>query len=222
MRYRPDFHVVLRYWPAIQDAFFVTIKISIMAYVLAFLLGLLVALLLMSKNRMLFFAARAYAEVLRGTPEMVQILWIFYVLPITFGLRLGVMATGVIGLGISLSAYLGEVFRAGFKAVPRGHVEAARALGMSQIHTLFRIQLPEAVPVIVPLLMSNYILLLKRTSLLIAIGAPELLFRTRAIASDTFRPLELLTVAALLYLGLVFVLSFAVSHLETHVALPSR
>ena len=222
MKYRPDFHVVARYWPAIQNAFFVTIEISVVAYILAFALGFVLALMLMSRNRIFSYAGRAYAEVLRGTPELVQILWIFYVLPVTFGLRLGVMTAGIIGLAISLSAYLGEVFRAGFKAVPRGHGEAARALGMSQAHTLFRIQLPEAVPVIVPLLMSNYILLLKRTSLLTAIGAPELLFRTRSIASETFRPLEMLTVAAVLYLALVLVLSFAERRLEARVALPTR
>jgi polar amino acid transport system permease protein len=151
---------------------------------------------------------------LRGTPELAQIFWIYYALPIMLGIPVGALVTGTIGLGVSLSAYLAEIYRAGLMAVPRGNLEAARGLGMSRGQTLVRIQLPQAALVMIPGMMNYYVLMLKRTAYLLAIGVPELMFTTYRLGSQTYRPLELLTAAALLYLAVAFTFTFASRRVE--------
>ena len=214
MTYEPDLRVIAQYLPELSSALLVTLAISLASFVIALVLGLPMALASLSKIRPLSAIGVAAMEVFRGTPEMVQLLWVYYVLPIVFGLPVGAVVTGVLGLGVSLSAYLAEVYRAGLGSVPKGNVEAARGLGMSRSQTLFRIQLPQAALIMIPGMLSNYILLLKRTSLLLAIAVPELMFTAYRLSSVTFRPLELLSTVALTYLAITFSLSWAVRRIE--------
>jgi His/Glu/Gln/Arg/opine family amino acid ABC transporter permease subunit len=212
--YEPDPGVVLRYLPELLSGLSLTFTISVASFGIALVLGLPLALASMSRVRGLSAAGLGAMDILRGTPELVQIIWIYYALPILFGLPVGAVATGTIGLGVSLSAYLAETYRAGLSAVPRGNLEAARSLGMSRAQTLVRIQLPQAALIMIPGLMNYYVLMLKRTAYLLTIGVPELMFTSYRLGSVTYRPLEILTAAALMYLTVSFSLSYLSRRLE--------
>jgi His/Glu/Gln/Arg/opine family amino acid ABC transporter permease subunit len=207
--YQPDFGVVAHYFPELLGGLALTFLTSLASFGIALVLGLLLALASMAKQRPIRYLGLGTMDVLRGTPELAQIFWIYYAIPIILGMPVGGLVTGTVGLGISLSAYLAESYRAGLHAVPRGNIEAARSLGMSRAQTLVRIQLPQAALVMIPSMMNYYVLMLKRTAYLVAIGVPELMFTTYRLGSVTYRPLELLTAAAVLYLGVSIAFTYA-------------
>ena len=213
--YEPDPSVVVRYFPELLSGLTLTFLTSLASFGIALVLGLGLALASMSRRRAVSFLGLGTMDVLRGTPELAQIFWIYYAVPIVFGLPVGALVTGTIGLGVSLSAYVAETYRAGLSAVPRGNLEAARGLGMSRGQTLIRIQLPQAALVMIPGMMNYYVLMLKRTAYLLAIGVPELMFTAYRLGSVTYRPLELLTAAALLYLIVAFSFSVAGRRVES-------
>lgn len=212
--YEPDPGVVIRYLPDLLSGLWLTFVLSLASFGIALVLGLPLALASMSRARPVSIVGLGTIDILRGTPELAQIFWIYYAVPIIFGIPVGALVTGTIGLGVSLSAYLAETYRAGLSAVPRGNLEAARSLGMSRAQTLIRIQLPQAALVMIPGMMNYYVLMLKRTAYLLAIGVPELMFTAYRLGSVTYRPLELLTAAALLYLTVAVSLSFASRRVE--------
>jgi len=220
--YHADWGVALRYSDELLHGLLITFQLSLAAFALALFVGLVIALLRLSRYKSLNYLTIVYIEVFRGTPEMVQLVWAYYVLPMFFGLPLSSIATGIIVLGFSLSAYLAEVYRAGIESVPGGQVEAARALGLSRTHTFIRIILPQALRVMFAPMLNNYVLLLKRTSLLMAIAVPELMFASHRLSSYTYRPLEILTAAALLYLVITYPATIIVGQIEKRFALPAR
>jgi len=220
LRYYPDWGVALRYWPEIAHGLVLTFRISLLAFLLALVLGLPLGLCRLSKNKIAQRIASVFIEILRGTPEMVQLLWLYYVLPMVLRIPLTDITTGVLMLGISLTAYMAEVYRSGISSVTKGQIEAAKALGMSQVHTLSRIVIPQAMRVMIPPMLNNYVLVLKRVSLLMAIGVPELMYSSQRISSVTYRPLEVLSFAALLYVAVTYPATLLVRRLETRVSTP--
>jgi polar amino acid transport system permease protein len=214
MSYQPDFEVVLRYLPNLASGLLLSVEISAAAFAIALVAGLFIALASLSTSRPLALVGIGLLEVFRGIPEIVLLIWVYFVLPIVLGVPIGGIPAGIIGLGLLCSAYVAEIYRAGLRSVPRGNVEAARSLGMSRWQTLRRVQLPQAALVLIPGMMNNYILLLKGTSLLLALAVPELMFTAYRLGSISFRPLELLTAVALLYLAVTSSLSFFVRRVE--------
>ena len=193
-------------WDVIPDNFDflisgvgMTLFISAATLIFATLGGLLIAT--MSSSRLWAVRAVAYAfgEAVRNTPILVQLLWVYYVLPIVLGIKLDALSASITGLSIYSSAFIAEVFRAGIQAVPQGHREAAQVLGLSGTQTFFRIVLPQAVRLILPPLAANFVQLIKYSSLASVISVGEVTRRGMELSSSTFRPLEIFSFIGLIY-----------------------
>lgn len=199
--------------PILLQGMGMTVLVTLCALVLATLLGVLWALMRTSGVRWLVWPAMAFTNTIRGIPILVQLFYIYFVLP-ELGLDLTAFQAGVIGLGIAYSAYMGEVFRSGILAVDPGTIEAAESLGMTRARVLSRVVLPQAVRIVLPPYGNNLIMLLKDSSQASVITVAEMSTQARLIAASTFKNQEVWTLVALLYLCLSIPLIFLVSRLE--------
>ena len=194
--------------------FWATVTISTLAMMISLTIGLLVALLGISKRRAVFVLSRIYVEFFRSIPLLVMILWVYYGLHILTGVQFGVYMTGLICLAISDSAFTSEIFRAGLQSVKKGQGEAARSLGLSPYHTMRLIILPQVVRAVLPALGNQYVYVLKMSSLVSVIGFQELTRRANELTLTEFRPLEIYSFLVLEYLILILLVSWGVRLLE--------
>jgi polar amino acid transport system permease protein len=194
--------LVVRYGPSLLSGFAVTILCWAAGALLGMGLGFLLALLQRSAVRPLRWAARGYIEVIRGTPFLVQLFLLYSGGP-SIGLRLEATTAGIVGLGVYGSAYFAEIFRGGFLAVPKGHVEAAVSLGMSTPSVLRLVVLPEMLVAIVPGLVNMMIILTKETVILSIITVPELMYQMQTMAAETFAAFQTIFAMAAFYWLLV-------------------
>lgn len=208
-----------QYGPPLLRGAELTIGVTLLSMALALLLAVPLTLPRLAAarrsvfGRILGVCAQAYVEVMRGTPLILLIFYIYYVLPY-IGLTLSPLVAGVTALSLSYASYCSELYRAGIGAVPTTQTEAAYALGMSRRLTLWRIVLPQAVRPTIPGL-GNYLLtMFKDTALLSTIGVVELMFRANLIASNTFQYSQAYTAAMILYLVIAFPASRLVKRLE--------
>lgn len=191
----------------------VTLGLSIAAMALGLACGLAAALLRLSPNPFANSVARFYIWVMRGTPVLVQLIVIYTGLP-QLGIKLGVIDSAVLGLGINEGAYLAEIFRAGIMAVPHGQLEAAQALGLSRHQRMRLVVLPQALRIVVPPIGNSFNGMMKTSSLASVISMDELLRRTEMLIQVQFRVLELFTVASLYYLVLTTLWGFVQRRIE--------
>ncbi len=184
-----------------------------LAAVLAVVLGLLACFLRLSALRTLRWCGTFYAELFRNTPEYVLLVWVHFVPPLLLTLLLrsrinfSPMVSAVTALGLASSGYFTETFRAGIQSVPRGHVEAARSLGMSGVLTFRWVILPQAVRRILPEAMNQFISLLKSTTLVSLIAVPDLMYQVSMITQEQMRPMPLYSGAAIIYFVVILLLS---------------
>jgi polar amino acid transport system permease protein len=195
-----------------------TLIISAVTLVLAMIGGLAIALLDMSRWRVLRIIGITFGEIIRNTPILVQLLWVYYVLPIAFDIAIGSLAALIIGLSVYQSAFISEVYRSGIQAVPKGHREAAQVLGLTPLQTLRRIVLPQAIRMTLPPLASNFVQLIKFSSLGAVISVSEITRRGMELSSSTFRPLEIFTFIAVVYFFICWPLTMAIRFWERRVA----
>ncbi len=195
-----------------------TLIISATALVFAMLGGLLLAVVDMSR----FFAVRAigiaFGELIRNTPILVQLLWVYYVLPIVFGLRITSLAALLIGLSVYMAAFISEVYRSGIQAVPKGQKEAAQVLGLTPFQSFRRIVLPQAIRLTLPPLASNFVQLIKYSSLGSVISVTEITRRGTELSASTFRPLEIFSFIAVVYFCICWPLAMAIRVWERRLA----
>ncbi|SOE49012.1 putative inner membrane component of binding-protein-dependent transport system [plant metagenome] len=199
--------------PDLGQALVITIQATVLGMALAVTLGLLLAMGRRAPWAVLSYPVAFVIEFVRSTPLLVQIYFLFYVLP-GLGLQLSPLTTGVLALGIHYAAYCAEVYRAGIEGVPRGQLEAARALNLSSWRTATGIVLPQAIPPVVPALGNYLIAMFKDTPLLSAITVVEVLQQSKIIGSATFRYTEPLTLVGVMFLVLSLVAAFGVRQLE--------
>lgn len=205
--------LVLHYLPYILQGVTVTIRLTFFSLLLSIVLGLVGAIARTSRSRILRGLATAYVEIIRGTPALLQLFIIYFGLA-NYQVRLSGMTAAIIALGVLGGAYLSETFRAGIEAVDRGQVEAAKSLGMRGPVIMRRIVLPQAVLIILPPFGNFVIGLIKDTSLALTISVPELMYRSYDVSSQTFRSMEVFTIAGLIYLAICYPLSRGVKYLE--------
>lgn len=195
-----------------------TLLISAITLVLAVLIGLLLVVMDLSK----FWPARVIAttigELVRNTPILVQLLWVYYVLPIVFNISIDAFTACIIGLSVYSSAFIAEVYRAGIQSVPAGHREAAQVLGLSPTQSFFRIVLPQAIRTIMPPLAANFVQLVKYSSLAAVISVTEITRRGMELSSSTFRPLEIFSFVALVYFVICWPLAQSIRIWERRLA----
>jgi len=193
-----DFSLYLRYGPALASGFAVTLLCWFAGAAIGIVIGFCIALLQRVPFVWLTAPTRAYIEIVRGTPFLVQLFLLYDGGP-SIGLRLDDTTTGVIALGIYGSAYFAEIFRGGFAAVPPVQVEAAVSLGMTAWTIMRRIRLPIMLVAIVPALTNMLIILSKETVVLSIITVPELMYQMQTMAAETFAAFETILAMALLY-----------------------
>jgi polar amino acid transport system permease protein len=180
--------------------------------------GLLMGLTRLSSYSFLRLIGRAYVEIFRCTPLLVQLVWFFYALPILIGVNINAVTAGVLALSLYGGSFYAEIFRAGIVSIETGQIEAGDALGMTRAQNMRRIVLPQAFKRMVPPLLSQCILQFKNTSLLSTLAIPELLYQGQIIAHDTYRPLETYTFIAIGYLVILFPLTLVVQRIEQKLA----
>jgi polar amino acid transport system permease protein len=195
-----------------------TLVISAVTLVLAMIGGLIIALLDMSRWWPARIIGITFGEIIRNTPILVQLLWVYYVLPIVFNVGIESLTALIIGLAVYQSAFMSEVYRAGIQAVPKGHREAAQVLGLTPIQTFRRIVLPQAIRMTLPPLASNFVQLIKFSSLGAVISVTEITRRGMELSSSTFRPLEIFTFIAVVYFFICWPLAMAIRIWEQRLA----
>ncbi len=213
-----DFGFTLEILPQLLEGLGVTVLATLGGMVVALLLGGLWALLRRSERWWLSAPASLSVQFLRNTPLLIQLYFVFYVLP-ELGLSLPPLACGIIGLGVQYSAYFAEIYRAGIEGVASGQWEAAKALDVGPATTFTRIVLPQAMRASLPAIGNRFIGMFKDSALLAAITVAELLQRAKEIGSDTFRYLEPMTLVGLLFLAVTLVASRSLTLLERRLEL---
>ena len=204
--------------PRLLDAFWLTIRLTAVGMTIALVLGLIVAVIRYPRIPVLSHVFDFYVLFIRGTPLLVQIFAVYFILP-EYGLTLSNFAAGVLVLGINYSAYTAEVYRAGIEALPTGQWEASTALNLPRARTWTKIVLPQSIPPTIPVLGNYLIQMFKDTALLYAIGSPEVMTVARQIGQSEGRFLEPLTIAGLMYLVISYVSALAIRRLERRYAL---
>jgi polar amino acid transport system permease protein len=207
------------YWNDFVRASWLTLQVTLLAFVLAMLLGLLTALASSSRVGLLQAIARVYIEAIRNTPVLLQIFIVFFGLP-SLGITLNAYTAGVIALGVNVGAYLAEVFRAGIQSVPRGQLEAASILGLERSQIFIEVVLPQAARAVYPAIVNNLIQLLLGTSLLSAIALPELSGTATVINARTLLYIQTFSITLLAYLFLSNLLSWLAGQIGVRVFHP--
>lgn len=207
----------LDFLPILLSGAVVTVQVTIASFLLSSLIGLAFALMMVSKVRAVALFGISVVNVIRGLPIIVQLFYIYFVLP-DFGVQLSAMQAGIIGLGIAYSAYQAENFRAGIQAIQQGQIEAAESLGMRGPMIMRRVVLPQAFRIALPPYGNTLVMMLKDSSLVSTITVAEMTRAGQLIASSTFENTTVYTLVALLYLALSLPLSYALRRLEARIA----
>lgn len=208
-----DWGFALEILPRLGEAAVITIEATLVSFVLALVLGLILALARMSESPYVSLPVGAFVEFIRSTPVLIQIFFLYFVFP-QFGIVIPALIAGVMALGLHYSTYCSEVYRAGLENVPRGQWEAATALNLGPVATYRDIILPQAIPPMVPALGNYLVGLFKETPLLSAIAVLELMQTAKIIGSETFRYLEPITLVGIFFLVMSLVSAALIRRVE--------
>jgi polar amino acid transport system permease protein len=214
-----DWQFALEILPELLRASLYTIGITLAAFTIALVVGLLLALMRRSRVQWVSWPAASVIEFIRSTPLLIQLYFLYYVLP-EYGLVLSALAAGTFGLALHYSCYVAEVYRAGLNSVPRGQWEAAKSLSFGPWQAYRTIVLPQAVRPIVPALGNYLIAMFKDTPVLSAITVVELMLQAKNIGSQTFRYIEPITMAGLFFLVVSIIAAILVRKLEYRLRMP--
>jgi polar amino acid transport system permease protein len=209
-----NFNVVFAYKEAILMGALTTLSLTLLAIFFGTILGAVLCIMRLSKNQAISFASAAFVEIFRDLPLLVVLIWLFYALPSFLNLGLSAYETAAIGLSFNLAAFASDIFRAGISSVHKGQREASLALGLNEFQIMREIVLPQAAKVILPPLTGRYIETIKLTSLASVIAVNELLHVGGNIISLSYRPLEVYTAVAVVYLAIIFPLVLLLGRLE--------
>jgi polar amino acid transport system permease protein len=214
-----NFSVVGSYLPLLLKGLLVTVEVSAITLVLATIAGTFMAMARLSHRKPLRIASGIYVWIMRGTPLLLVLFFIYYAAP-SIGVRLPAFVAAIIGMTMNSTAYKTEIIRSGIEAIPRTQTEAALAAGMS--YTMRRIILPQAVRIVIPPYINNAILLVKNSALVSVITVPDLMLNSQQIVSSTYRTVEILSTAGVMYLLVTSALMLVQQYSERHFAYYSR
>ena len=217
-----NFDFLGKYWPMFLQGSELTLVISIIGVVIGFLIGLLLVLMRMSKLKILNWIAGIYVSIVRGTPSMIQVLLIYYILSKTLpipqvqvlGSGLDRIIPGALALGLNSGAYTSEIFRSVIISIPAGQTEAGLSLGMSRHDTLFEIVLPQALRNTLPAMGNEFITLIKESSVLFYIGVQEVTAEALGVGGTLYNFIPPLIVAAVIYFVITQALALLLNWLE--------
>jgi polar amino acid transport system permease protein len=209
-----DWRFAAQVFPEILSVLWITISATIVGFMLAMVLGLVLAIMRRSKNKVFSWPVIGFIEFIRSTPLLVQIFFIYYALPMMSGIYLSAFTAGALALGIHYSTYCSEIYRSGIDAVNRSQWEAATALNFTTLQKWTRVILPQAIPPVIPMLGNYLIAMFKDTPLLAAISLVEILMKAKIIGSESFRYVEPFTIVGLLFLVLSYSSAILLKRLE--------
>jgi His/Glu/Gln/Arg/opine family amino acid ABC transporter permease subunit len=203
-----------KYWPYFVAGMQVTLIVTLFGVIVASLLGLVIALLRMSRFRPFSAFGDLYTQIFRGTPIFVFLIWVYYGAGMFLGIKFNAILAGLIAIGVLRAAYVAEIYRAGIQAVSKGQREAAQSVGLRQSQVMRYIVLPQAFRLILPAIGNEFVVVFKTTSILGLIGVLELVKQAQLATIWSFRPFELYTVLGLIFVAVVTLMSRGVKFLE--------
>jgi len=218
MFYQWDFAFLLRYTPLLWKGVLVTLAYTAGTIFLGLIIGLLIGLGRLSRSKLLNIPLVGFIAAFRCTPLLVQIVWFYYALPVMLGIQIPATVAAVAVLSCYTGAFYAEIFRGGIVSIERGQWDAAHALGLRSWPTMRTVILPQAVKRMIPPFVNQSITQLKNTSLVSTIAVPDLLYQGTLITADTYRPLEVYTVVALIYFAMLFPSTMLAQVYERHLA----
>jgi polar amino acid transport system permease protein len=216
-----DLSFIAEWGPYVLGGAGLTILLCVTSIVFATILAVFGAIARLSRNPIINGVASLYVSLVRGTPLIVQIVFIYLALP-QLDIRIPAIPAGIMALSFNYGAYMTEIFRAGIQAVPSGQREAAQALGMPEHLVMRRIVLPQAVRIVIPAIGNDFVAMIKDSALVSVIAVQELLWRAQNVGRQNFRTLEALLIAALVYWVLTIVFSYFQERLERRMARGDR
>ncbi len=206
--------VIWQYREAFISGFLTSVQITLISMGISLILALLIAFIRISKNTVLRNIGIMYIELARDTPILVTLLWFTYVLPPLIGIRIPPYWTAVMALVLQTSGYLAETFRGGIEAVDRGQILASNALGMNNLLMMRRIILPQALRKSIPDVLNNFVVLFKTSTLVSIVAVPDLMYQASRLVSQLFKPIEIYTEVAIVYLVVVYILASLVHRVQ--------
>jgi len=212
--YSWHFEALVPYWSVFANGATVTLELTFASAALGTIFGLPAAVGREARFSPIRWFMTSYIEFIRGTPALVQIVWIYYCLPILTGIQFSAFSTMIIALAVHEGAYVAEIFRAGIGAVDRGQFAASYSLGMSHMRALRRIILPQAIQKMIPPFVNEFANLLKITTLGSVIAVQELQHSATGLISVIYRPLEVYTALAAVFFLITYPLIFLARRLE--------
>ena len=192
----------------------ITVSISIISIFFSLLLGFFVSLLSLNNLRIFKWINLIYIEIFRSIPLLVLLLWVYYGLPVLFGISFGPFVAGIISLALSDSAFEAEIFRAGLQSVSKGQKDAAKSIGLNKYQEMRLVILPQALRIILPAIGNQFVYVLKMSSLVSILGLADLTRKANELVVSVYRPLEIYTFLVLEYLILILIISYFVRLLE--------
>jgi len=205
-------------FPSLLSGLGVTIEIAVISLILAVILGIILGIFSISTSKILKGIATGYIYIVRGTPLMIQALFLFFGVGQAFNIRFDPMVAAVITLTINASAYMAEIFRGGIQAIDNGQMEAARSLGLSYSKTMRKVILPQAVKIMIPSILNQFIVTLKDTSILSVISIRELTATGQIIIARNYKALQMYAIVACMYFILITVLTLVSSYIERKIS----
>ena len=213
-----DWSIAINSLPLLLSGIKWTIIIAAVGLFFGFIIGAVIGLGRTSKNKLIFWLSTIYVEAIRGTPILVQALYLYFgvnqVLQQTFGFKIGSETAGIVAIAINSGAYIAEIVRGSIQSIEKGQVEAGRSLGLSSFKTFYYIVWPQAFKRMIPPLGNQFIISLKDTSLFAVIAVGELLRQGQMVVATTFAAFEIYTVVGLLYLVLTLTISLVLRIIE--------
>ena len=203
-----DFTFAWGYWQTLLQGLFTTLKLSVVCVLIGTPLGFLISLGRSSQSRAVRIVTATYVEVIRGTPVLILLFWVFFCLPLLLNIDMGNWTSSVLALSVFMAAVTSETFRSALKSIGPDQYDASAALGLSHWVRAQNVIAPQVFIRAIPTLLSNVVSLFKESALVSAVGMVDLMYVGQNISSATAHPIEILTVVALIY----FVVGFALTH----------
>lgn len=207
-------NVTITVIPTLLKGLKMTMLIAVLGILLGFAIGLLVGLARSGKNKVLYRIAGVYVAIIRGTPLMVQALYLYFAIPMMLNFNLPALTAGIMAIGLNSGAYISEIVRGAIQSIDKRQYEAGECLGLGKVQVMVSIILPQALKLMIPSLCNQFIISVKDTSLLTVIGVAEMTHQASQAVSSTFRTVEIYTALAIMYFLLNTILSGVLSLLE--------
>lgn len=212
------FELFVKHFPSFMDAMGETIQITLFSLFYASILGIVFGLMKVSQNKFIRFISNTYIWIIRGTPLLVQIYFIYFGVPMASGISLTEWQAGVITMSLNAGAYMAEIVRGGIESVDIGQMEAARSLGLTYQKSMRKIILPQALRTMLPSIINQFIITLKDTSLLSVIGVRELTMNGKIITANNMESIRMWGIVAVYYLAVISVLTVIANKVEKRIS----